>query len=144
MAFAFKHLQNSSPLKDFSITKLQSEIAKMMKLDLSTEDDDKKRAASRNPLEIGGGKLIITSRSVDVCKRIGCQMNLKVATLSMTESWELFVETLGHSGDLPKEIEEIAKKMTEKCDGLPLEIINMAASMRGVNDVFEWRERCPI
>ncbi|KAG5582268.1 hypothetical protein H5410_052895 [Solanum commersonii] len=93
------------------------------------------------PLEIGGGKLIITSRSSEVCDKIGCQKKVKVETLSMTESWELFIKTLGCQwGDLLMEIEEIAKKMTKKCDGLPLGIITMAASMRGVNDVFEWRD----
>lgn len=152
--------------QDFSITKLQSEIAKALKLD-STEDDDKKTAANLYqslerkinfvlilddvwthfdvkkvgiPLDIGGGKLIITSRSLEVCDRIGCQKKVKVETLSMTESWGLFVETLDHNGDLPMEIEEIAKKMTKKCDGLPLGLITMAASMRGVSDVFEWRD----
>lgn len=117
--------------QDFSITKLQSEIAKALKLD-STEDDDKKTAANLYqslerkinfvlilddvwthfdvkkvgiPLDIGGGKLIITSRSLEVCDRIGCQKKVKVETLSVTESWGLFVETLNHNGDLPMEIE---------------------------------------
>ncbi|XP_059296691.1 probable disease resistance protein At4g27220 isoform X2 [Lycium ferocissimum] len=153
--------------QDFSITKMQRNIAKSFGLDLSSEDDEEKMAAqlfeSLNriksfvlilddvwthfdvkevgiPLETGGGKLIITSRSSEVCDRIGCQKKVKVATLFMTESWKLFVETLGHSGDLPMEIKEIAKRMTKKCDGLPLGLITMAASMRGVNDVFEWRD----
>ncbi|XP_059280485.1 probable disease resistance protein At4g27220 [Lycium ferocissimum] len=153
--------------QDLSITKMQRNIAKTFGLDLSSEDDEEKMAAQLFeslkriesfvlilddvwthfdvtkvgiPLEIGGGKMIITSRSSQVCDRIGCQKKVKVATLLMTESWELFVETLGHSGDLPMEIEEIAKRMTKKCDGLPLGLITMAASMRGVNDIFEWRD----
>ncbi|XP_059288431.1 probable disease resistance protein At4g27220, partial [Lycium ferocissimum] len=153
--------------QDFSIAKMQRNIAKTFGIELSSEDDEEKMAAQlferlkriRSfvlilddvwthfdvmkvgiPLEIVGGKMIITSRSSQVCDRIGCQKKVKVPTLLMTESWELFVETLGHSGDLPMEIEEIAKRMTKKCDGLPLGLITMAASMRGVNDVFEWRD----
>ncbi|WMV51825.1 hypothetical protein MTR67_045210 [Solanum verrucosum] len=154
--------------QDFSISKIQNNIAKTIGLDLSSEDDDKKRTAKLFhslkrkksfvlilddvwnifdvtkvgiPLEIGGGKLIITSRSSEVCDKIGCQKKVKVETLSMTESWELFIKTLGCQwGDLSMEMEEIAKKMTKNCDGLPLGIITMAASMRGVNDVFEWRD----
>nr|XP_004249714.1 putative disease resistance protein At4g10780 [Solanum lycopersicum] len=154
--------------QDFSISRIQNNIANTIGLDLSSEDDDKKRTAKLFhslkrkksfvfilddvwnifdvtkmgiPLEIGGGKMIITSRSSEVCDKIGCQKKVKVETLSMTESWELFIKTLGCQwGDLSMEIEEITKKMTKKCDGLPLGIITMAASMRGVNDVFEWRD----
>ncbi|PHT35973.1 hypothetical protein CQW23_23673 [Capsicum baccatum] len=124
------HVYWVTVLQDFSITKLQNDIDKALDLDLSTEgDDDKKRV--RIPLEIGGGgNLIITSQSVEICERIGCQKKVKVATFSMTESWELFVKTLGHSGDLPLKIEEIAKRMTKKCDGLPLGVITIAANFK--------------
>ncbi|XP_075109242.1 putative disease resistance protein At4g10780 [Nicotiana tabacum] len=99
--------------QDFSITKLQSEIAKALKLD-STEDDDKKRAA-------------ILYQSLE--RKINF-------VLILDDVWTHFdVKKAG----IPLDIGG-AKKMTKKCDGLPLGLITMAASMRGVNDVFEWRD----
>ncbi|KAH0700943.1 hypothetical protein KY284_015158 [Solanum tuberosum] len=158
--------------QDSSIQKLQNGIAENVGLDLSCVNDEIKRAAKlfqelkrmntfvlilddvwNNfdvkkvgiPLGNDGGKMIITSRSLEVCRRVGCQKNVKVNPLSKVEAWDLFTEKLGHGNNnevqvIPIEIEKIAMKVAERCAGLPLGIITMAGCMKGVNDTFEWKD----
>ncbi|PON44593.1 AAA+ ATPase domain containing protein [Parasponia andersonii] len=152
--------------KDFSIRKLQNDISRVVSLDLSYEDDEKKRASilvqalmRRKkyvlilddvwnhflyekvgiPVKVSGCKLILTSRSLDVCRRLGCQMNIKVEPLSEEEGWKLFMEKLERRVSFSPELEGIARSAAKECAGLPLGIITMAGSMREVDDICEWR-----
>ncbi|XP_060671449.1 probable disease resistance protein At4g27220 [Ziziphus jujuba] len=152
--------------QEFRIHKLQNDIAKTIKLELENDDDGRKRAAQlawhlRNmnnfvlilddvwqhfPLDrVGiptggnGCKLILTSRSSEVCRKIGCEEHIKVQPLSEKDAWELFTEKLGHE-TLSHEIEPIAKLLAKKCSGLPLGIITMAGCMREVEDISEWSD----
>ncbi|GFZ04802.1 hypothetical protein Acr_17g0003740 [Actinidia rufa] len=151
-----------------SIGKLQNDIAKNLKLDLSNESDERKRAAKLSraltrekcvlifddvwekialdkvgiPDKVKGHKtckLILTTRSLDVCRRIGCQAKFKVQPLNEEEAWKLFEENLGQQTELSPEVRDIAMPVAAKCAGLPLAIITMAGSMREVNDIQEWR-----
>ncbi|KAJ7948582.1 Disease resistance protein [Quillaja saponaria] len=149
-----------------SIRKLQNDIAKTIGLNLSKEDDGKKRAAKLSqalmkrkqcvlilddvwnhfhlekvgiPLRVNGCKLILTSRSLDVCRRIGCQKNIKVKPLSEEEAWVLFLQNLGNHVTLPPVLINIARSIAKECAALPLGIITMARNMRGVEDISEWR-----
>lgn len=90
------------------------------------------------PIGDHGCKLILTTRSLDVCRRMNCQKVLKVQPLSKEKAWELFTEVLG-KGKLSSEIKELAGLIVAECAGLPLGLIIMAGSMRGVDDIEEWR-----
>ncbi|KAG5224009.1 disease resistance protein [Salix suchowensis] len=141
-------------------------IAKRLDLDLSSEDDDQHRAAklseelrkkqkwililddlwdSFEPQEVGihsflkGCKLILTTRSQTVCAQIDCQHKIEVKPLFEGESWTLFKENLGHDMLISLEIERIAKDIARECAGLPLGIITIARSLRGVDDLPELR-----
>nr|GMC47080.1 probable disease resistance protein At1g12290 isoform X2 [Ipomoea batatas] len=153
--------------QDFSIKKLQDDIAKKIGgLEFVDEDEDQRAAILHkhlvgkktvlilddvwksipleklgNPHRIEGCKFIITSRSLEVCHQIGCQELFKVKTLNENEAWDLFKENLllhGHTV-LTEDIEKHAKKLAKKCGGLPLALNTIAASMRGVNDDHSWR-----
>ncbi|KAG8368973.1 hypothetical protein BUALT_Bualt15G0101900 [Buddleja alternifolia] len=153
--------------QDSNVHKLQNDIASVINLDLSSEDNENQRAAelfealSRRkrlvlilddvwnhfdikkigiPLGSYGSKLIITSRSVDVCHRMGCQKNIKVEVLSEEEAWELFLDKLGSGIKLHPDTEKVAKEVAKRCAGLPLGIITMGGCMRGVIDIHEWRD----
>ncbi|KAF8028635.1 hypothetical protein BT93_E1315 [Corymbia citriodora subsp. variegata] len=147
---------------------LQNEIATMLNLDdLSKEKDVKKRASmlSRHlamkktsvlildgllthiTLEdvgilVGAGriKLVLTTRSLDVCRRMLCQMYIHIKPLWPDEAWTLFSLTNSSNPDLPTEVEQIAKLVVGKCEGLPLAIVEIATCMRGVDDVHEWQD----
>ncbi|KAL2531069.1 putative disease resistance protein [Forsythia ovata] len=152
--------------QEFSIHKLQSDIAQALKLHFSCGSDEKKRAAQLfqtfqqrgssvlilddvwkqiDAEKIGipprrdGCKLVITSRLKEVCDRMGCQRIIKVNTLSEQEAWELFLKKLGRV-ELHPEVEEICKKMVKRCGALPLALVTLAGSMRGVTDIHEWRD----
>ncbi|KAJ6966516.1 hypothetical protein NC652_004158 [Populus alba x Populus x berolinensis] len=108
--------------QNFTISKLQYRIAKAINLDLSNEEDKKKRAAKLSkalvakgksvlilddlwnhfllemvgiPVEVNACKLILTTRSFEVCRRMGCQKSIKVELVTKEEAWTLFVEKLG-------------------------------------------------
>jgi disease resistance protein RPS2 len=152
--------------QDFSINKLQNLIATQLHLDLSREDDDLHRAAKLSeelkrkqkwililddlwnnfeldevgiPVMLKGCKLIMTTRSETVCCRMACHHKIKVKPLFEGEAWTLFMEKLGRDIALPSEVEGIAKAIARECAGLPLGIITVAGSLRGVDDLHEWR-----
>nr|XP_034897865.1 probable disease resistance protein At4g27220 [Populus alba]XP_034897866.1 probable disease resistance protein At4g27220 [Populus alba] len=151
--------------QNFTISKLQYLIAKAINLDLSNEEDEKKRAAKLSkalvakgksvlilddlwnqfllekvgiPVGVNACKLILTSRSLEVCRRMGCQKSIKVELLTKEEAWTLFMEKLGNYATLSQEVADIAKSVAAECACLPLGIIAMAGSMRGVDDLHEW------
>ncbi|KAG5223995.1 disease resistance protein [Salix suchowensis] len=138
--------------QDFSISTLQNLIAERVDLDLSRDLDDKHRAAKlskelRNKQKwililddlwnsfelhdvgihssLKGCKLILTTRSQTVCAQIDCQHKIQLKPLFEGESWTLFKENLG--------------PVAMECAGLPLGIITIARSLRGVDDLPEWR-----
>ncbi|PHT25990.1 hypothetical protein CQW23_34392 [Capsicum baccatum] len=151
----------------FSVKGLQDELAKFVKSDLSNEEDEHRRSAKLkgafqkmnkmviiilddvwdrlslerlgDPLGVEGYKLILTTRSTEVCLKMGCQKLLEVKTLNADDAWELFRKGLGFETQLSLDIESFAKSMAERCEGLPLGLITLAGSMRGVTDIREWR-----
>jgi len=157
---------------DFTIFKLQQQIAEIIKVKLYG-DDERKRAMilaselekRKNivlilddvwkyidlekvgiPLEVKGIKLIITSRLKHVFQQMDCQSinMISVSPLSryFDEAWELFLLKHGHRGTpstLPPEVENIARDIVRKCDGLPLGISVIARFMKGKTDIHWWR-----
>ena len=128
--------------KDSSIRKLRDVVAGKINLDLSKEEDEKIRSALLfeallkegkfvlifddvwevyPPREVGipigvvdGGKLIVTSRSREVCLKMGCKEIIKVEPLHMEEAWELFNKTLSRYNLLSQKEEEIVKDIVKE------------------------------
>ncbi|KAJ9671387.1 hypothetical protein PVL29_025200 [Vitis rotundifolia] len=152
--------------KDSSIRKLQDVIAEKINLDLLKEEDERLRSALLfealqkekkfvlifddvwdvyPPREVGipigvdGGKLIITTRSREVCLKMGCKEIIKVEPLYEEEAWELFNKTLERYNALSQKEEKIAKDIVKECAGLPLAIVTTARSMSIAYDIAEWR-----
>ncbi|GKV50334.1 hypothetical protein SLEP1_g57042 [Rubroshorea leprosula] len=149
-----------------NVVRLQHEIANGINESLPENEDEQKRASRLmrimgkvkyvlilddvwqrfslkdvgipSPTMENGSKLVITSRKVDVCKSIGCQI-VKVSPLSEEESLNLFLDKVGSDILQVPELEGTWKAMVEECAGLPLAIVVIAGSMKGVTDVCEWR-----
>ncbi|GLU15734.1 hypothetical protein SLE2022_322030 [Rubroshorea leprosula] len=84
-----------------------------------------------------GSKIVITSRSIDVCQKMGCEI-VKVEPLSFQESLNLFLDKVGrHICQVPN-LERILKFIVQECGGLPLAIVVIAESMKGEEDVEVW------
>ncbi|XP_027171995.1 probable disease resistance protein At4g27220 [Coffea eugenioides] len=153
--------------QDFSITSLQDKIANVLGIPLSNGDEENARARILRgafskmerlvvlilddvweefcldsvgiPLHPNKCRLILTTRSREVCDRIQCQRKFDLQTLDRDEAWDLFKYKLGSETLLQGDLENIAKSIVEECGGLPLGIITVAGSMRGVSDICEWR-----
>ncbi|CAJ2669276.1 unnamed protein product [Trifolium pratense] len=110
--------------------------------------------------KVNGIKVIVTSRLEHVCHQMDCQPYaiIQVDPLSchtedeyesensdedeVDEDLELFKLKLGHDGTpktLPHEIEKIARCIVERFHGLPLGISVMARTMKGIDDIHQWK-----
>ncbi|GKV44463.1 hypothetical protein SLEP1_g51647 [Rubroshorea leprosula] len=150
-----------------SVFQLQKKIASEMGETLSEDKEEKMRAAELmdimgrrkfvlilddvwdkfslkavgipDPKVQNGCKVVVTSRSIEVCSYLHC-MIVKVKPLSQEESLKLFLDTVGNGVLQVPRLEEILKLIVEECAGLPLAIVVIAGSMRGVDDVNVWRD----
>ncbi|GLU05975.1 hypothetical protein SLE2022_230470 [Rubroshorea leprosula] len=91
-----------------------------------------------DPKAQNGCKVVVTSRSIEVCSYLSCKI-VKVQPLSQEESLKLFLNTVGDVVLEVPGLEEILELIVEECAGLPLAIVVIAGSMRGVDDVNVWR-----
>ncbi|GKV16378.1 hypothetical protein SLEP1_g27029 [Rubroshorea leprosula] len=91
-----------------------------------------------DPKVQNGCKVVVTSRSIEVCSYLRCKI-VKVKPLSREKSLKLFLDTVGDDISRVTGLEDILKLIVEECAGLPLAIVVIAASMRGVDDVNVWR-----
>ncbi|GLU08530.1 hypothetical protein SLE2022_254370 [Rubroshorea leprosula] len=152
--------------QSLSVVKLQDDIARKMNRSLPKDGDELERASRLMEImktekfalilddvwdtfrlhEVGipeptienGCKIVITSRLVDVCNHLRCQI-VMVPLLPKQESLNLFLDTVGRDILRIPNLEKILKDMVVECAGLPLAIVVIAGSMRGVTDIHEWR-----
>ncbi|KAL3748388.1 hypothetical protein ACJRO7_009603 [Eucalyptus globulus] len=153
--------------QDFNTQRLQDNLWKELGMGILQENDVKKRATmlcnilkERGkstiilddvwerfdvnevgiPIKANGLKMVLTTRSFEVCHQMQCQEMIKIEPLSHIEAESLFLEELGFEETLNLETKAIVKSIVNECAGLPLAIITMARSMRGVTDVYEWKD----
>uniref|UniRef100_A0A6N2KGP9 Uncharacterized protein n=1 Tax=Salix viminalis TaxID=40686 RepID=A0A6N2KGP9_SALVM len=154
--------------QDFSIHKLQNKIAERIELSFSNEEEELgHRAAELSqelmkkqrwililddlwkffelhevgiPVPLKGCKLLITTRSEEICRQMTSKNNVRVNPLSKEEAWTLFMEVLGHDRSLSPQVEQVARDITKECAGLPLGIKTIAGTMKGVDGMHEWSD----
>lgn len=151
---------------NFSTYQLQQKIAEAFKIDLCGDKDEIRRAGMINEFlssnqkcvlllddlwsdfrreEIGipkKCKLVLISRSLEVCHALKCEKVLKVEPLSEDESLQLFSDSLGYGLLDSKVNPHIRKCLYDKCGGLPLAITVLVKSLRKMVDdnASTWRE----
>ncbi|KAK5834164.1 probable disease resistance protein At4g27220 isoform X2 [Gossypium arboreum] len=153
----------------FDIRKLQKDIAHLLSNDLSDDETTIERAAKLyeelrktgsyllilddvwqsfslenvgipEPSADNGCKIVLTSRAREVVQKMGCK-EVQVAVLSKDEAFQLFLSKVGEdvlSAD--PTIRPVMKNIVERCGGLPLAVVTVASSMRGVHDPLHWRD----
>ncbi|KAK9016778.1 hypothetical protein V6N11_079272 [Hibiscus sabdariffa] len=151
--------------KEMSIAKLQKDIASKIGVEFCGDEDETTRAGmlferflrksrfvmilddlwEKVSLErIGipepfvGSKLVLTTRSSDVCRQVGCRV-IKVKPLMEEEAWKLFLEKVGRDILNIPGVEPIARSMARRCAGLPLGVITIASCMKSIDDICDWR-----
>ncbi|XP_058086629.1 disease resistance protein At4g27190-like isoform X2 [Magnolia sinica] len=154
--------------QDLNLNRLQADISKKVELDLQEGDDEMSRATTLyealmkrqkfllilddmwndfslekvgipKPGKENGCKIVLTSRSLDVCRRMKTDKNIKVEVLSEEQAWVLFKEHIGNNVVLALEAQALAKLVAKECGGLPLALIAVGGALRDVDDIHEWR-----
>lgn len=90
-------------------------------------------------------KVAFTTRSLDVCARMGVHDPIEVQCLATNDAWDLFQEkvgeiTLGSHADIP----ELAKKVAGKCRGLPLALNVIGETMACKRTIQEWHHAIDV
>ncbi|XAR68509.1 hypothetical protein NMG60_11003651 [Bertholletia excelsa] len=83
-----------------------------------------------------GCKVILTSRSEDVCQKMRIKKIIKMQQLERDEAWCLFKKMADCSID-NLDIEDIARQIVKKCQGLPLALVTIGRALGG-KDKCEW------
>ncbi|KAB2095528.1 hypothetical protein ES319_A01G043900v1 [Gossypium barbadense] len=71
------------------------------------------------PTSSNGSKLVLTSRSIEVCRSMDCKV-VKVPPLSHEESMNLFLEHAGHGVLKVPSLKKILGNIVRECGGFPL------------------------
>ncbi|KAM7268185.1 hypothetical protein ACFE04_010351 [Oxalis oulophora] len=84
-------------------------------------------------------KIVLTSRSIQVCGQMRANEKIMVEYLADAETFKLFCETVGKDtlASNPK-IPELAKIVVKECAGLPLALITVARAMIAKQTPEEW------
>ena len=130
-------------------SKMDSEIAKklfqalksqrfLLLLDDVWEQIDLHAIGIPDPTLENGCRMIIATRSVDVCCIMATDIEVQVERLLEEEAWELFREQVGEIIDSPN-IQPYARAVVQKCHGLPLLIIVTGRALTKEINALAWR-----
>ncbi|KAG2260756.1 hypothetical protein Bca52824_080050 [Brassica carinata] len=97
------------------------------------------------PSRLNGCKVAFTTRSRDVCGRMGVDDPIEVCCLDADKAWDLFKEKVGkHTLESHPDIPELAWKVAEKCRGLPLALNVIGETMASKRSVQEWHRAVDV
>ncbi|WJZ94519.1 hypothetical protein VitviT2T_013366 [Vitis vinifera] len=84
-------------------------------------------------------KVILTTRSLDVCRDMEAQKSIKVECLIEEEAINLFKEKVGETTlNSHPDIPQLAETAAKECEGLPLALITIGRAMVGKSTPQEW------
>ncbi|XP_077226119.1 disease resistance protein At4g27190-like [Tasmannia lanceolata] len=84
-----------------------------------------------------GCKIVLTSRSKDVCRQMGSQVYIQVNVLLEDESWKLFKEKVGDVVD-HQNLQAMARNIAKECRGLPLALVTLGGALRDEDNLSVW------
>ncbi|CAH2047865.1 unnamed protein product [Thlaspi arvense] len=90
------------------------------------------------PTRENGCKVAFTTRSRKVCGQMGDHEPMQVKCLERNEAWELFKNKVGDNNLSDHVIVQLARKVAEKCHGLPLALSVIGETMASQTTVQEW------
>ncbi|GFZ02012.1 hypothetical protein Acr_15g0006210 [Actinidia rufa] len=76
-----------------------------------------------------GCKILLTSRSQDVCSEMGAQKTFPIQLFSELEAWVLFREMVGAAAD-SSDLNSMATEVAKRCGGLPIAIVTVGRALR--------------
>lgn len=89
-----------------------------------------------------GSTILVTTRKERVARIMGSTYQLPLGRLSVHHSWTLFekIAFLDRKRDECERLEDVGKKIAEKCKGLPLAIKIIASLMKSKNSLSDWED----
>ncbi|XP_050880805.1 uncharacterized protein LOC127084405 isoform X1 [Lathyrus oleraceus] len=85
-----------------------------------------------------GCRILVTTRNVLVCNKLGCSKTIKLELLSEDEAWEMFKWYAGLTEISTKSLLDKGHKIANECKRLPIAIAVIASSLRGEQRQDEW------
>ncbi|GLT59552.1 hypothetical protein SLA2020_323640 [Shorea laevis] len=121
---------------------LQGQMPFLLILDDAWESFKLTTVGIPEPLKSNGCKLVLTTRSHAVAREMDCKIT-QVKTLSQKEALKLFMHKVGNvvlsdQGCIKGALEANLKEIVNECNGLPLAIVTVAASLKGVFEPRLW------
>nr|GMC55434.1 disease resistance protein At4g27190-like [Ipomoea batatas] len=86
-----------------------------------------------------GSKIILTTREFKVCQQMLIETHLEMRCLSPDEAWELFAQRVGKEVVNDDQINPLAKAIVQRCDGLPLAVTIIGASLMKKRQISLWK-----
>ncbi|XP_010418252.1 PREDICTED: probable disease resistance protein At1g63360 [Camelina sativa] len=85
-------------------------------------------------------KVVFSTRSQDVCARMGVEKPMEVQCLADNDAFDLFEKKVGQTTLVSDpEIPELAREVAKKCCGLPLALNVIGETMSCKRTIQEWR-----
>ncbi|KAL0318593.1 UNVERIFIED_CONTAM: Late blight resistance protein R1-A [Sesamum angustifolium] len=69
-----------------------------------------------------GSRILLTTRMAEVAKKVNPHIQHEMEPLNEKDSWILLCDKAFEDGICPPHLEEVGKKISEHCDGLPLSL----------------------
>ncbi|XP_057489461.1 probable disease resistance protein At5g63020 [Actinidia eriantha] len=85
-----------------------------------------------------GCKILLTSRSEEVCADMGARTKFPVPVLAKEEAWNLFKEMSGITENTTN-LHSIQMAVANECRGLPISIVTVGRALNGKDDEPSWK-----
>ena len=92
------------------------------------------------PTPENGRKIVLTTQDLNVCKKMGCQKNIKMELLPEKEARELFLHKIEKDAFNTSDLKAIAEEVLQTCARLPLAIVATAASFKCLDYEYQWTD----
>ena len=128
--------EDEKAVENFNILKAKR-FARL--LDDVWERLDLKKVGIPSPNSQNRSKVILTTRSRDVCRDMEAQQILEMERLTQDEAINLLMEKVGKTTlNSHPDIPQLAEIAAKECQGLPLALVTIGRAMAGKNTPQEW------
>ncbi|XP_030924603.1 probable disease resistance protein At4g27220 [Quercus lobata] len=86
--------------------------------------------------ELNSCKILLTSRSEEVCNQMKSHKIVKIEVLTEEEAWNFFKEMVGNCVDTP-DLHPIAEEVAKECKGIPIAIVTVGRALEN-NKKNKW------
>nr|GLL17169.1 probable disease resistance protein At4g27220 [Ipomoea trifida] len=133
-----QHMMNKESMASLLYNKLKDKRFLLI-LDDIWEEINLDVVGIPRPNEHSGSKIILTTRDFNVCQQMLTDIDLEMGRLHPEEAWKLFHETVEEEVVDDDQIKPMAEAIVEECDGLPLALIIVGASLRKKREIGLWQ-----